>query len=162
MITTSFLIVATVRQTRSSKAHNRRDSSLISENNWPTRSGRRRRLSAIRIRDISRSLERLETRMQARCSTSFSGRKEPGVRLGETGWKFISLMEAQSVLYICNRRWLNNSYSFLLYPLLPSFSYLRYDVHTRCSTKTVKQFYTGRCFAISDKRLIRINKTEFN
>jgi len=36
-----------------SKARNRRDSSLISENNWPTRSGRRRELSAIRIRDES-------------------------------------------------------------------------------------------------------------
>lgn len=50
------------------KAHNRRRSSLINGNNWPTRSGsrRRRRLSAIRIRDNSRSLKRIRATMQAR------------------------------------------------------------------------------------------------
>jgi len=57
-ITASFLNVATF-SLPPSKARNRWGLSLISENNWPTRSGRRRELSAIRFRDdFSRGFER--------------------------------------------------------------------------------------------------------
>lgn len=58
--------------------------------------------------------------------------RESGTGSGETGWKFISLMEAR-VHCICNRR---ATKQLSTHPLsspsfLPLFSYLRYDVRVQ-------------------------------
>jgi len=99
-IAASFLNAATF-SLPPSKARNRWGLSLISENNWPTRSGRRRELSAIRIRDdfSSGASRGRVARMQARCSTSFSKREAKG-RVGKNGVEIHFLNGGCSALYM--------------------------------------------------------------